>query len=214
MVRRSRRNHSPAFKAKVAIAAVNLYCKKRTSQRNPEHMVYPYLLRNLTVDRPDHVWCADISYIPMERGFLYLFAVLDWATRNVLAWRLSNTLTTDFCIEAVEEAIARYGCPEIFNTDQGSQFTDGDFVDTLKSKSIQISMDGKGAWGDNVFVERFWRTIKYEEVYLRAYADAFEAKASITSYIMFHNQERPHSSLDGRTPHEVYFSSQPFKRAA
>jgi putative transposase len=191
-----------------------LYCKQRTTRRNPEHKIYPYLLRNLRIERSNHVWCADISYIPMAHGFLYLFAVLDWATRRVLAWRLSNTLTTDFCIEAVEEAIERYGCPEIFNTDQGSQFTDRDFVDTLKNNNIQISMDGKGAWRDNVFVERFWRTIKYEEVYLRAYAGASEARRSIANYIAFYNEQRPHSALDGRTPHEVYFNSQPLEQAA
>jgi putative transposase len=191
-----------------------IYRKKRTSPRNPAHPVFPYLLRGLKIERPDHVWCADISYIPMARGFLYLFVVMDWATRSVLAWRLSNTLTTDFCIEAVEEALARFGCPEIFNTDQGSQFTAGEFVDLLASRNIRISMDGRGAWRDNVFVERFWRSIKYEEVYLRAYASASEAKASIGRYIGFYNEHRPHSSLDGRTPHEVYFSTQPLVQAA
>ena len=191
-----------------------IYSKQRTTRRNPEHKIYPYLLRHLTIERSNHVWCADISYIPMAHGFLYLFAILDWATRRVLAWRLSNTLTTDFCIEAVEEAIERYGCPEIFNTDQGSQFTDHDFVERLKKNAIKISMDGKGAWRDNVFVERFWRTIKYEEVYLRAYADASEARASIANYIAFYNEQRPHSTLDGRTPHEVYFNLQPIEQAA
>ena len=143
-----------------------LYRKKRTSKRNPEHPVFPYLLRNLVIDRPNQVWCADITYIPMRHGFLYLFAVLDWTTRKVLAWRLSNSLTTDFCIDAVEQAIATFGHPEIFNTDQGSQFTDKDFVAMLKEHRIEISMDGKGAWRDNVFIERFWRSLKYEEVYL------------------------------------------------
>ena len=184
-----------------------LYRKKSTSRRNPEHHVYPYLLRYVPIERPNHVWCADISYIPMRQGFLYLFAVLDWATRKVLAWRLSNSLTTDFCVDAVEEAIARHGLPEIFNTDQGSQFTDKDFVGLLKDHEIQISMDGKGAWRDNVFVERFWRSIKYEEVYLRAYESASEAKASLGRYIAFYNEQRPHSSLDGDTPDAVYFNS-------
>ena len=183
-----------------------LYCKKRTTKRNPAHPVYPYLLRDLSIENPNHVWCADISYIPMANGFLYLFAVLDWATRRVLAWRLSNTMTTDFCIEAVEEAIEYYGVPLIFNTDQGSQFTDGDFTGLLKAQGISISMDGKGAWRDNVFVERFWRTIKYDEVYLRAYESATEARRYIGKFISFYNSERPHSSLDGCTPDEVYFN--------
>jgi putative transposase len=184
-----------------------LYRKRSTSRRTPEHPVFPYLLRNVAIERPNHVWCADITYIPMRQGFLYLFAVLDWATRKVLAWRLSNSLTTDFCVDAVEEAIALYGLPEIFNTDQGSQFTDKDFVELLKDHEIQISMDGKGAWRDNVFVERFWRSIKYEEVYLRAYESASEAKSSLGRYITFYNEQRPHSSLDGDTPDAVYFNS-------
>jgi putative transposase len=190
-----------------------LYRKKRTSNRNPEHPVFPYLLRNLIIDRPNQVWCADISYIPMRHGFLYLFAVLDWATRKVLAWRLSNSLTTDFCIDAVEEAIARFGTPEIFNTDQGSQFTDRDFIGLLKAQGIEISMDGKGAWRDNVFVERFWRSLKYEEVYLRAYETPSEAKHFIGRYVTFYNQQRPHSSLDGRAPDAAYFN-QPTAKAA
>jgi len=183
-----------------------LYCKKRTTKRNPAHPVYPYLLRDLPIKRPNHVWCAEISYIPMANGFLYLFAVLDWATRRVLAWRLSNTMTTDYCIDAVEEAIEYYGIPLIFNTDQGSQFTDHDFTGLLKKHGIAISMDGKGAWRDNVFVERFWRTIKYDEVYLRAYESATEARRCIGKFITFYNTERPHSSLDGCTPDEVYFN--------
>jgi len=190
-----------------------LYRKKRTSKRNPEHPVFPYLLRNLIIDRPNQVWCADISYIPMRHGFLYLFAVLDWITRKVLAWRLSNSLTTDFCIDAVEEAIARFGSPEIFNTDQGSQFTDRGFVDVLTARGIQISMDGKGAWRDNVFVERFWRSLKYEEVYLRAYESTLEAKHFIGRYVTFYNQQRPHSSLGGRAPDAAYFN-QPTAKAA
>lgn len=185
-----------------------LYRKRTTTKRNPEHAVFPYLLRNLQIDRPNQVWAADISYIPMRRGFLYLFAVLDWATRRVLAWRLSNTLTTDFCIETVQDAIATYGRPEIFNTDQGSQFTDGEFVALIREEhGIALSMDGKGCWRDNVFIERFWRSLKYEEVYLRAYESASQARASIGKYIEFYNSTRPHSALDGRTPDAAYFTS-------
>jgi putative transposase len=185
-----------------------LYRKKRTTKRNPDHPVFPYLLRNLAIERPNHVWAADICYIPMRRGFLYLFAVLDWATRRVLAWRLSNTLTTDFCIEAVQEAIATHGKPEIFNTDQGSQFTDHDFVQLIRQEhDIALSMDGKGCWRDNVFVERFWRSLKYEEVYLHAYESTSEARRAIGKYIDFYNALRPHSALDGRTPDAVYFTS-------
>jgi putative transposase len=185
-----------------------LYRKKRTTKRNPEHPVFPYLLRGVTIDRPNQVWAADISYIPMERGFLYLFAIIDWATRRILAWRLSNTLTTDFCIETVREAVARYGKPEIFNTDQGSQFTDGDFVALIREElGIKLSMDGKGCWRDNVFIERFWRSLKYEEVYLHAYASASKARTGIGRYIDFYNSERPHSALDGATPDAAYFTS-------
>jgi putative transposase len=190
-----------------------LYRKRRGTRRNPAHPIYPYLLRNPVIDHPNQVWCADISYIPMRWGFLYLFAVLDWATRKVLAWRLSNSLTTDFCIDAVEEAIDKYGIPQIFNTDQGCQFTAIDFVEMLKGHNIAISMDGKGAWRDNVFIERFWKSLKYEEVYLRAYESASEAKHFIGRYIRFYTELRPHSSLDGRTPDAVYFS-QPTEKAA
>ena len=186
-----------------------LYRKKQqTTKRNPQHPVFPYLLRGVTIDRPNQVWAADITYIPMQRGFLYLFAVLDWATRRVLAWRLSNTLTTDFCIEAVREAAALYGKPEIFNTDQGSQFTGGDFVAVIRDElGARFSMDGKGCWRDNVAVERFWRSLKYEEVYLRAYTGGSDARTSIGRYITFYNSIRTHSSLDGRTPDEAYFTS-------
>ena len=185
-----------------------LYRKKKTTKRTPEHPVFPYLLRGMTIDKPNQVWAADISYIPMRRGLLYLFAIIDWATRRVLAWRLSNTLTTDFCIETVEEAIAQYGKPQIFNTDQGSQFTDGDFVALIREKhGIALSMDGKGCWRDNVFIERFWRSLKYEEVYLHAYESASQARAGIGRYIAFYNGTRPHSALDGRTPDAAYFTS-------
>jgi len=191
-----------------------LYRKKKGTKTNPEHPVFPYLLRNLVIERPNHVWAADISYIPMRRGFLYLFAVLDWATRRVLTWRLSNSLTTDFCLDAVEAAIAQYGPPEIFNTDQGCQFTDKDFVKLIRDDhGIELSMDGRGAWRDNVFVERFWRSIKYEEVYLRAYDSASEAREFIGRYIAFYNAQRPHSSLGGQTPDAVYFN-QPSEKAA
>jgi putative transposase len=184
-----------------------LYRKKQqTTKRNPEHPVFPYLLRGKTIERPNQVWAADITYIPMERGFLYLFAVLDWATRRVLAWRLSNTLTTDFCLEAVREAAALYGKPEIFNTDQGSQFTDGTFVKLIREElGTQFSMDGKGCWRDNVVVERFWRSLKYEDVYLRAYSSGSDARLCIGRYITFYNSVRTHSSLDGRTPDAAYF---------
>lgn len=183
-----------------------LYRKPNTSKPEPGHKIYPYLLRKLPVTRPNQVWAMDITYIPMARGFIYLAAVLDWFTRRVLAWRVSITLETAFCIEAVEEALARHGTPEIFNTDQGSQFTSTAFTKVLASREIKISMDGKGAWRDNVFVERLWRTIKYEEVYLRAYANVPEARASIGRYIAFYNSRRPHSALDGRTPDQAYFN--------
>jgi putative transposase len=176
--------------------------------------VYPYLLRDMTIERPGHVWCADITYIPMKRGFVYLFAVMDWASRRVLSWQLSNTLTTDFCLEAVQQAIDRHGAPEIFNTDQGSQFTSTDFTDLLKGNGIAISMDGKGCWRDNVFVERLWKSIKYEEVYLHAYETVSAARSGIGRYLEFYNSRRPHSALDGQTPDAFYFSNQPMPQAA
>ena len=191
-----------------------IYRRKNTSRRHPEHAVFPYLLRNLTIDRPNQVWAMDITYLPMKRGFVYLAVVLDWATRRVLSWRLSNTLTADFCCEAVEEAIARFGKPEIFNTDQGSQFTGSEFVGLLQGHKIRISMDGKGCWRDNVFVERLWRSVKYEEVYLHAYESVSEARAGLTRYFAFYNQRRPHTALDRQTPDAVYFKSLPLKLAA
>jgi len=184
-----------------------LYRKPNTSKPAPGHRIYPYLLRKLPITRPNQVWAMDITYIPMARGFIYLAAVLDWFTRRVLSWRVSITLEADFCIEAVEEALTRYAKPEIFNTDQGSQFTSSDFIKVLAAREIRISMDGKGAWRDNVFVERLWRTIKYEEVYLRAYASVAEARASIGRYLGFYNSRRPHSSLDGETPDQAYFNT-------
>jgi putative transposase len=191
-----------------------IYRRPNTSRRHPAHPVFPYLLRALTITRPNHVWAMDITYIPMQRGFVYLAAVLDWATRRVLAWRLSITMTTDFCIEAVEEAIAKYGTPEIFNTDQGSQFTSAEFVGLLTQQNIKISMDGKGSWRDNVFVERLWKSVKYEEIYLHAYESVLEAKQGLGRYLSFYNTRRPHSSLDGQTPDTVYFNSLPQQLAA
>jgi len=184
-----------------------LYRKPNTSKPAPSHRIYPYLLRKLPVAPPNQVWAMDITYIPMACGFIYLAAVLDWFTRRALSWRVSITLEEDFCIEAVEEALTRYAKPEIFNTDQGSQFTSSDFIKVLAAREIRISMDGKGAWRDNVFVERLWRTIKYEEVYLRAYASVSEARASIGQYLGFYNRRRPHSSLDGKTPVQLHFNT-------
>jgi putative transposase len=191
-----------------------VYRKPTTSQRHPAHRVYPYLLRHLEITRSNHVWAADITYIPMKRGFVYLVAILDWASRRVLAWRLSNTLTTDFCIEAVQEALTTYGTPDIFNTDQGCQFTSLPFTGLLKDQGIQISMDGTGCWRDNVFVERLWRSVKYEEVYLRAYDSMSAAKQGLERYVTFYNQRRPHRALDGHTPEEVYFDNLPARLTA
>ena len=182
-----------------------IYRRPNTSKPAPGHRIYPYLLRQLAVDRPNQVWAMDITYIPMARGFVYLAAVVDWYTRRVLSWRLSITMDTAFCLEAVEEAIARYGKPDIFNTDQGSQFTSADFTGLLAQHKIAISMDGKGAWRDNVFVERLWRSVKYEEVYLKAYDTVSMARTSLGSYLTFYNGTRPHSAHGGRTPDEAYF---------
>ena len=183
-----------------------LYCKPNTSKPAPGHKVYPYLLRKLAVTRPNQIWAMDITYIPMARGFVHLVAVLDWFSRKVLAWRLSTTLETGPCIEALQEAMRSHGKPEIMNTDQGSQFTSIDFIKTLKDADIQISMDGKGAWRDNVLVERLWRTIKYEEVYLRAYDSVSAARESLARYLTFYNGRRPHSSPDGQTPDQAYLN--------
>jgi putative transposase len=198
------RRHVSSLMELMGITA--LYCKPNTSKRHPGHLVYPYLLKGLAIDCPNQVWAADITYIRMRRGFLYLFAVLDWASRRVLSWRLSNTLTTDFCMEAVSEVIARYGTPKIFNSDQGSQFTSLEFTKLLKDHGIAISMDGKGSWRDNVFVERLWKSVKYEEVYLHAYDTVRAAELGLGKYLTFYNQSRPHTALDGNTPDEVYFS--------
>ncbi len=192
-----------------------IYRRPNTSKPAPGHKIYPYLLRKVPVTRPNRVWAMDITYIPMARGYVYLAAVVDWFSRRVLSWRLSITLETAFCIEAVEEAMAKYGKPDIFNTDQGSQFTSIAFIKMLKDAEIKISMDGKGAWRDNVFVERLWRTIKYEEVYLNAYTNVPEARAAIGKYLAFYNTKRPHSSLDGQTPDQAYFNRlQPIPAAA
>lgn len=181
-----------------------IYQKPRTSDPNPEHKIYPYLLRELVIDKPGKVWCTDITYIPMRKGFLYLIAIMDWYSRKVLSWRLSNTIDKGFCIEALEEALQEYGPPEIFNTDQGSQFTAVDFTKVLILNNIKISMDGKGRWMDNVFIERLWRSLKYECVYLLAFENGSEARKSIGNWIDFYNKRRPHSTFGGQTPFEVY----------
>jgi putative transposase len=191
-----------------------LYRKPNTSRRHPAHAVFPYRLRNLAITRPNQVWAMDITYIPMQRGFVYLAAVIDWATRRVLAWRLSITMTADFCIEAVEEAIARFGTPEIFNTDQGSQFTSADFIGLLTQHGITVSMDGRGCWRDNVFIERLWKSVKYEEVYLHAYNTVTDARHGLSRYFGFYNSRRPHSALDGQTPDTLYFNPLPQQQAA
>ena len=196
------------------IGLVAVYQRPNTSKPAAAHKVYPYLLGGLSIDRVNQVWCSDITYIPMAKGFLYLVAIMDWHSRAVLAWRLSNTLGADFCVEALEEALARFGRPEIFNTDQGSQFTSQDFTALLLDNAIAISMDGRGAWRDNVFVERLWRSVKYEEVYLRAYDSVAQARASIGRYLDFYNRKRPHSSLDARTPDRAYFEHLPQVAAA
>src|SRR5450432_328541 len=191
-----------------------LYRRPRTTKPEPGHKIYPYLLRGLAVTTPNQVWAMDITYIQMERGFVYLAVVLDWFNRRVLSWRLSITMEAAFCVETLEDALARHGKSDIFNTDQGSQFTGSAFTGVLANKGIAISMDGKGAWRDNVFVERLWRSVKYEEVYLRAYDSVSEARASIGHYLNFYNGRRPHSSLDGTTPDQAYFNPLPIRMAA
>ena len=186
-----------------------IYQAPRTSAPHPAHRVYPYLLGGMAIDRPNRVWCADITYIPVQRGFLYLVAIMDWATRHVLAWRLSNTMDASFCVEALEEALDRYGSPEIFNTDQGSQFTSFDFTGVLGRSDVTISMDGRGRCMDNIFIERLWRSLKYEAIYLHELTDGFKAMRVIAEWIEFYNTKRPHSSLDGRTPAEAYGAQRP-----
>jgi putative transposase len=206
------RRHVATLMKRIGIEAI--YRRPNTSKPAPGHKIYPYLLRGLKVDHPNQVWAMDITYIPMARGFVYLAAVVDWFSRRVLAWRLSITMEAAFCIEALEEALAKHGRPEIFNTDQGSQFTSADFTGVLLNAGIAISMDGKGAWRDNVFVERIWKSVKYEEVYLRAYGSVSEARASLGRYLVFYNGRRPHSSLDRHTPDEAYFEHTLQKAAA
>jgi putative transposase len=206
------RRHVSTLMKRMGIEA--LYRKPNTSKPAPGHKIYPYLLRGMTIERPNQVWAMDITYVPMARGFVYLAAVVDWFSRRVLSWRVSITLEAAFCVEALEEALARHGRPEIFNTDQGSQFTSHDFTDVLLKAGIAISMDGKGSWRDNVFVERLWRSIKYEEVYLRAYDTVSDARASIGRYFAFYNGRRPHSSLDRQTPDQAYFTRPPQSVAA
>jgi len=186
-----------------------IYQAPRTSQPHPEHRIYPYRLKGLSITRPNHVWCADITYIPVRRGFLYLVAVMDWATRHVLAWRLSNTMDAAFCVEALNEALARYGKPDIFNTDQGSQFTSFEFTNTLKDAEVAISMDGLGRCMDNIFIERLWRSLKYEAVHLHELTDGFHAERVIGDWFTFYNTERPHSSLGGQTPVEAHGGATP-----
>jgi putative transposase len=176
-----------------------------TSKRQPKHPVYPYLLRGVTIDQPNQVWATDITYIPMERGFMYLIAIMDWATRKVLTWRLSNTLDTRFCVEALKEALFKYGAPDIFNSDQGCQFTSEAFTSVLKTWNIKISMDGKGRFRDNIFVERLWRTLKYDRIYLNSYETGAELSKDMTYWFNYYNDERKHTSLDKWTPNEAYF---------
>jgi putative transposase len=206
------RQHVATLMKRMGIEAI--YRRPNTSKPALGHKIYPYLLRKLRVERPNQVWAMDLTYIPMARGFVYLAAVVDWFSRRVLAWRLSITMAVDFCLDAVEEALAKHGPPEIFNTDQGSQFTSTDFTGLLQNNAIAISMDGKGSWRDNVFVERIWRSVKYEEVYLRAYESVSDARASIGRYLDFYNGKRPHSSLDRQTPDQVYFKTMPRLAAA
>jgi putative transposase len=205
------RRHVGTLMRRMGIEA--LYRKPNTSKKQPGHKVYPYLLRGLRIDRANQVWATDITYIPMARGWVYLCAIVDWASRRVLAHRVSITMDAAFCVEALEEALGKYGQPEIFNSDQGSQFTSVAFTAPLLERGVQISMDGRGAWRDNVFVERLWRSIKYEEVYLHAYESVSQAKAGIARYIGFYNSSRPHSSLDKSTPEEFYFATLPKLKA-
>jgi putative transposase len=206
------RRHVKTLMRRMGIEA--LYRRPRTTKPEPGHKIYPYLLRGMDITRPNQVWAMDITYIPMARGHVYLTVVLDWFSRRVLSWRVSITMEAAFCVEALEDALARQGKPDIFNTDQGSQFTGKAFTGVLVDNAIAISMDGKGAWRDNVFVERLWRSVKYEEVYLRAYDSVGEARSSIGRYLDFYNRRRPHSSLDGSTPDQAYFNLLPLRLAA
>ena len=206
------RRHVATLMKRMGIEA--LYRRPNTSKPEPGHKIYPYLLRSLAVTQPNQVWAMDITYIPMARGFVYLAAVIDWFSRRVLAWRVSITMEAAFCVEALEDALTRHGRSEIFNTDQGSQFTSAAFTAVLIKNSVAISVDGRGSWRDNVFIERLWRSVKYEEVYLRAYVSVAEARTSIGRYLVFYNSHRPHSSLDRQTPDQVYFNRLPQIAAA
>jgi putative transposase len=206
------RRHVKTLMRRMGIEA--LYRRPRTTKPEPGHKIYPYLLRGVEITQPNQVWAMDITYIPMERGYVYLAVVLDWFSRRVLSWSVSITMEASFCVETLEDALARYSKPDVFNTDQGSQFTGAAFTGVLIKNGIAISMDGKGAWRDNVFVERLWRSVKYEEVYLRAYDTASEARASIGRYFDFYNCRRPHSGLDGTTPDHAYFTPLPLRMAA
>ena len=206
------RIHVRTLMRRMGIEAV--YKKPRLSKPRPGHRIYPYLLKGLDITRANHVWCSDITYIPMARGFCYLVAVMDWASRKVLSWRLSNTLDNSFCIDALEEAIARYGTPDIFNTDQGSQFTSLDFTDILSRNGIKISMDGRGRWMDNIFIERLWKTVKYEDIYLKAYSSIADVRKGLKVYFERYNSRRRHQGLGDRTPDEIYLTTLPEAREA
>jgi len=206
------RSHVRTLMKKMGVEA--LYRKPRLTKTHPEHTIYPYLLRGLSITEANAVWCSDITYIPMRKGFCYLVAIMDWVSRKVLAWRLSNTLDTSFCTEALEEALSLYGAPQIFNTDQGSQFTSDDFTNILKEHDIKISMDGQGRWRDNVFIERLWKSVKYEDVYLKAYNSIAEVRRGLTTWFDRYNTQRRHQGLDDRTPDEVYWSTLPGARDA
>jgi len=206
------RDRVRSFMRKMGVEA--LYRKPRLSKGHPGHKIYPYLLRGLKIDRANHVWATDITYIPLSKGYVYLVAIMDWASRKVLSWRLSNTLDASFCVDALEEAIDQYGYPEIFNTDQGSQFTSDAFTGKLKEHGIRISMDGRGRWMDNVFIERLWRSVKYEEVYLKGYDSIRVAREELKVYFDFYNRRRRHQGLGKRFPDEVYWKNQPLKIAA
>ena len=206
------RKHTATLMGRMGIEAI--YRHRNTSKPHPAHRKFPYLLRELVIDRPNQVWATDITYLPMAQGFMYLTAILDWHSRKVLAWRLSNSLDTEFCIAVLDEALAKFGTPDIFNTDQGSQYTSERHIERLTDHHIQISMDGQGRWRDNVLVERLWRSVKYEEVYLHAYANPKEAQIELTRYFAFYNTRRPHQSLDGKTPDSVYCNSLPLAAAA
>ena len=220
MARHMKRNNHQCGRHRVRrlmrlMRLVPIYQEPNTSKKHPQHKIWPYLLRNTVIDRPNQVWCADITYIPMRRGFLYLVAIMDWFSRKVLAWRLSNSMDAEFCVEALKEALSKHGTPEIFNTDQGSQFTSGDWIDVLTDAKIKISMDGKGRWIDNRMIERLWRSLRYECIFLHAFEKGSQAKAGIAKWLAYYNVERPHSTHGILTPNEVYDSkTEPMRLAA